>query len=47
MSRIHALAVLPAFLLGACCSRPWDAQPMDTVPDEQCRVGATTSGYDI
>lgn len=47
MSPFRALILLPAFLLGGCCMRPWDAQPMDTVPDEQCRVGPATHGYDL
>jgi hypothetical protein len=44
-SLVHTL--LPAFLLAGCCSKPWVAQPMDSAPDEQCRVGASTHGYDL
>ncbi len=40
---------IPFFLvfLAGCCPRPWDAHPMDTPPDQQCRVGPATHGYDI
>ncbi len=43
MNRIAFFSVLFA----ACCPRPWDAQPMDEAPDQQCRVGPATHGYDI
>lgn len=38
--------LLLAFL-AACCQKPWSAFPMDSPPDAQCRVGASTHGYDL
>ena len=42
-----SLRPLLCLFLAACCAKPWDAQPMDSAPDEQCRVGESTHGYDL
>jgi hypothetical protein len=46
---VRCSLLFPIFVLvlSACCPRPWDAQPMEAPPDEQCRVGESTHGYDL
>lgn len=47
MSLSFLRPVLPAVLAFGCCAKPWDAHPMDSAPDEQCRVGSGAAGYDL
>jgi hypothetical protein len=47
MLRFAILPVLAFAFTTGCCTKPWDAQPMGTAPDAQCRVGQSTHGYDL